>query len=63
MSLRMPSSLHAQLARRASRQGVSLNLFLNTILAEYVGGGARGVLKNLLDAAEAAAVTGASASG
>ncbi len=54
VSLRMPSSLHAQLAKKASRQGVSLNLLLNTILAEYVGGGARGALQNLLDAATAA---------
>ncbi len=39
ISLRMPSSLHAQLIKRAGRQGVSLNLLLNTVLAEYVGHG------------------------
>ncbi len=45
----MPSSLHAQLIRRASKQGVSLNLLLNTILAEYVGGGgARIALEDML---------------
>lgn len=38
ISLRMPSSLHAKLIRIADRQGVSLNLVLNSILAEYVGG-------------------------
>lgn len=38
VSLRMPSSLHAKLVRLADRQGVSLNLLLNSILAEYVGG-------------------------
>jgi predicted RNase H-like HicB family nuclease len=38
VSLRMPSSLHAKLIRIAERQGVSLNLLLNSILAEYVGG-------------------------
>lgn len=38
VSLRMPSSLHAKLIRIADRQGVSLNLVLNSILAEHVGG-------------------------
>ncbi len=37
MSLRMMPALHAQLARLASRQDVSLNLLLNTILAERSG--------------------------
>lgn len=37
VSLRMPSSLHAKLIRIAERQGVSLNLLLSSILAEYVG--------------------------
>ena len=55
VSLRMPSSLHARLARSASRQGVSLNLLLNTILAESQGAGAQGALQNLVDAAAAAA--------
>lgn len=35
--LRMPASLHESLARLARRQGVSLNLLLNTALAEFVG--------------------------
>jgi predicted RNase H-like HicB family nuclease len=47
VSLRMPSSLHAKLIRIADRQGVSLNLILNSILAEYVGGvGAETVLRD-----------------
>ena len=37
VSLRMPTSLHAELNRVASRKEVSLNLMLNVILAEYVG--------------------------
>jgi len=37
VSLRMAPSLHAQLAKIASRQEVSLNLLLNTILAERSG--------------------------
>jgi predicted RNase H-like HicB family nuclease len=38
ISLRMASSLHARLANLASRRGLSLNLLINTILAEYAGG-------------------------
>ncbi len=34
---RVPKSLHAALARRAAREGVSLNLLVNTILAEGLG--------------------------
>jgi hypothetical protein len=34
----MASSLHASLAKLASRRGLSLNLLINTILAEYAGG-------------------------
>jgi predicted RNase H-like HicB family nuclease len=37
VSLRMATSLHAELNRIAGRKGVSLNLLLNTILAAYVG--------------------------
>lgn len=37
ISLRMATSLHAELNRIANRKGVSLNLLLNTILAAYVG--------------------------
>ncbi len=36
--LRMTRSLHAELSKHAARQEVSLNLLINTILAEYVGG-------------------------
>jgi hypothetical protein len=36
--LRLPRAVHAELAKTAARQGVSLNLLINTILAEYVGG-------------------------
>lgn len=36
--LRMARSLHAELAKHAARQGVSLNLLINSVLAEYVGG-------------------------
>jgi len=36
--LRMPSALHADLAKIARRQGVSLNQLMNTALAEYAGG-------------------------
>jgi len=38
ISLRMAPSLHASLARLATRRGLSLNLLINTILAEHVGG-------------------------
>src|SRR5689334_1540545 len=38
ISLRMAPSLHASLARLASRSGLSLNLLINTILSEHVGG-------------------------
>lgn len=37
ISLRMAPSLHTKLARIAERQGISLNLLLNTVLAEYAG--------------------------
>lgn len=36
--LRMPESLHADLARAADRAGVSLNQFITNALAEVVGG-------------------------
>lgn len=36
--LRMPKSLHRDLAQRAERDGVSLNQFLTTSLARVVGG-------------------------
>jgi HicB family len=35
--LRMPQSLHSALARAAEREGVSLNQFIATTLAEAVG--------------------------
>jgi antitoxin HicB len=35
--LRLPKGLHAQLAREASREGVSLNQYVNTALAGVVG--------------------------
>ncbi|HWM95259.1 MAG TPA: type II toxin-antitoxin system HicB family antitoxin [Thermoanaerobaculia bacterium] len=38
ISLRMAPSLHASLGRLANRRGLSLNLLINTILAEHVGG-------------------------
>jgi antitoxin HicB len=38
VSLRMASSLHARLAEIAKRQGVSLNLLINTALASFAGG-------------------------
>ena len=38
ISLRMAPSLHASLARLANRRGLSLNLLINTILAEHLGG-------------------------
>lgn len=34
---RVPPSLHAKLAERAEREGVSLNAFVNVALAEAVG--------------------------
>lgn len=37
ISLRMSPSLHAQLVKQAARNRVSLNLWLNTVLAEFVG--------------------------
>lgn len=41
ISLRMPSGLHERLSELATKEGVSLNLLLNKILAEYMGGVAR----------------------
>lgn len=38
--LRMSRSLHSELAKHAARQDVSLNLLINTVLAEYIGGAA-----------------------
>lgn len=38
VSLRMPPSLHSQLAKLAAQQDISLNLLMNTVLAEYIGG-------------------------
>src|SRR5947209_17629276 len=35
LSLRMAPSLHSQLAKLADRKGISLNLLINTVLAEY----------------------------
>jgi hypothetical protein len=40
INLRMPPALHYQLAREASRNGVSLNQWLNMALAEFVGAAA-----------------------
>jgi HicB family len=41
--LRMPAKLHAELARAAEREGVSLNQFITGTLATRIGwGGARG---------------------
>ena len=34
---RVPKSLHAALARRAEREGVSLNMLVTTMLAEGIG--------------------------
>jgi len=34
---RVPKSLHAALARRAEREGVSLNMLVTTLLAEGLG--------------------------
>lgn len=34
---RVPKSLHAALARRAEREGVSLNMLVTTLLAEGIG--------------------------
>jgi antitoxin HicB len=33
----VPKSLHAALARRADREGVSLNMLVTTLLAEGMG--------------------------
>src|SRR3712207_3823311 len=37
--LRMPAELHAELARAAEREGVSLNAFITSSLASRVGWG------------------------
>lgn len=37
ISLRMLPSLHAQLAKIAARKDISINLLLNTVLAQYAG--------------------------
>lgn len=38
LSLRLPKSLHRKAAERADEEGVSLNQFLNSIIAEAIGG-------------------------
>jgi len=38
LSLRMPPSLHARLARLADRDRISLNLLIVSVLANYAGG-------------------------
>lgn len=38
LSLRMAPSLHARLAEIAKRQGISLNLLINTTLSSFAGG-------------------------
>jgi antitoxin HicB len=38
ISLRMAPSLHEQLTRIATRNGISLNLLINSVLASYAGG-------------------------
>jgi len=40
ISLRMLPSLHGQLARIAARRDISINLLLNTVLAQYAGAAA-----------------------
>lgn len=41
VSLRMSPSLHSRLAKRAAQKDISLNLLINTVLAEYEGGAAQ----------------------
>ncbi len=49
ISLRMAPSLHARLAELADQKKISLNLLINTVLAEYVGGaGLQAELQELL---------------
>ncbi|HEX2225251.1 MAG TPA: toxin-antitoxin system HicB family antitoxin [Thermoanaerobaculia bacterium] len=49
ISLRMAPSLHARLAELADRKKISLNLLINTVLAEYVGGaGVNAELQDIL---------------
>ena len=43
--LRMPAALHAELARTAEREGVSLNQFITRTLAGRIGWGADGTTK------------------
>jgi antitoxin HicB len=38
VSLRMAPSLHGRLAEMATRQDISLNLLMNTVLSQYAGG-------------------------
>src|ERR671911_563586 len=40
--LRMPAALHAELARTAEREGVSLNQFITHTLAGRIGWGSEG---------------------
>lgn len=40
LALRVPKSLHARVAARARREGVSINQFIATTLAQEVGAGA-----------------------
>lgn len=49
ISLRMAPSLHARLSELADSKKISLNLLINTVLAEYVGGaGLQGELQEIL---------------
>ena len=40
VSLRMSPSLHSRLAKLAAQEDISLNLLINTVLAEHAGGAA-----------------------
>jgi antitoxin HicB len=42
--VRLPKSLHRQLAEAAEREGVSLNALVNVALAAYIGGEAHATL-------------------
>ncbi len=47
MLLRMPKSLHSQLAAQAKRENVSINQFTMTLLARYLGQGRTDLLDEL----------------
>jgi predicted RNase H-like HicB family nuclease len=56
--LRVPRGLHGRLAREAEREGVSLNSYCMTVLAEAVGASSRAGSRRHLEIAHISSETG-----